>query len=77
MNMVRQCSVVLLVGAVIQCLEDLRIQEADQEIKRCVIVRDHSIKGTLFLPQGVQIHIIMVCKRLDLGQIERGKPDRR
>ena len=45
-DMTRQRPVVELVSAVVQRLEDLRIQQADKKIEGRVIIRDHGIEGT-------------------------------
>ena len=69
--MTRQRPVVDLVGAVVQRLEDLRIQQANEKIEGRIVVRDHRIKGTFLLTQGVEIHIVMIRDGLDLRQVER------
>ena len=63
-----------LVGAVVQCLEYLGVQQADEEVEGRVIIRDHGIEGALSLSQRVEIHVIMVGDSFDLRQIEGRQP---
>ena len=64
-----------LVGAVVEGLERLGVEQAHQKIERLIIVRDHGVQRAPLLPQGVEIHIIPVGDGLDLGQVEGGQPD--
>ena len=73
-DMTRQRAMVDLVGAVVQRLKYLGIQQADEEIEGRVIIRDYGIEGAFFLSQGIQVHVIMVGDGLDLRQIEWGQP---
>ena len=70
-----QGPVVDLVGAVVQCLECLGIEQAHQKVKCLIVVRDHGVERTFLLPQGVEVHIIPVGDGLDLGQVEGSQPD--
>ena len=63
-----------LIGAVVEGLERLGVEQGHQEVKRVVVVRDHGIEGHLFLSQGVEIHVVVVGDRLDLRQIEGRQP---
>lgn len=63
-----------LVGAVVQCLEYLGVQQADEKVEGRVIIRDHGIEGAFFLSQGIQVHVIMVGDSFDLRQIEGCQP---
>ena len=63
-----------LVCAVVQCLEYLGVQQADEEVEGRIIIRDHGIEGALFLTQRVQVHIVMVGDSFDLRQIEGCQP---
>ena len=40
-----------------------------------IIVRYDSVQRTFLLSQGVEVHVIVVCDGLDLGQVEGGQPD--
>ena len=73
-DMARQCPMVDLVGAVVQRLEYLGIQQANEEIEGRVIIRDHGIEGAFFLSQSIQVHVIMVGDSLDLRQVEGSQP---
>ena len=73
-DMTRQCPMVDLVGAVVQCLEYLGVQQADEEVEGRVIIRDHGIQSALSLSQRVEIHVIMVGDSFDLRQIEGRQP---
>ena len=75
MNVVGQGPVVNLVGAVVEGLERLGIQQAYQKIETVVIIGNDGIEGTLLFPQGVQVHVVPVCDGLDLRQVEGGQPD--
>ena len=70
-----QGSVMDLVGAVVEGLERLGIEQGHQEVKRVIVVRDHGIEGHLLLPQGIEVHVIVVGDSLDLGQVEGGQAD--
>ena len=48
-DMTRQRAMVDLVGAVVQRLKYLGIQQADEEIEGRVIIRDYGIEGAFFL----------------------------
>ena len=74
-NVVGQGPMVNLVGAVVKGLERLSVEQTHQKIKGTVIIRDHGIEGAFLFPQGVQVHVVPVCDRLDLGQVERCQPD--
>lgn len=64
-----------LIGAVVEGLERLGVKQAHQKVKRLVIIRYDSVQRTLLLSQSVEVHVIVVCDGLDLGQIERSQPD--
>ena len=64
-----------LVGAVVEGLECLGVEQAYQKVKSRIVVRYDGIQCALLLPQGVEVHIVMVCDGLDLGQVEGGQPD--
>ena len=64
-----------LVGAVVESLECLGVEQAHQKIECRVVIGDHRVQRALPLPQGVEIHIIPVGDGLDLGQVEGGQPD--
>ena len=70
-----QGPVVNLVGAVVEGLERLGVEQAHQKVKSRIVVRYDGVQRALLLSQGVEIHIVMVCDGLDLGQVEGGKPD--
>ena len=48
-----------LVGAVIEGLERLGIEQTHQKIEGAVVVRDDGVQGAFPLPQGVEIHVIV------------------
>ncbi len=64
-----------LVGAVIEGLERLTVQQGYQKVEAVIVIRDHGVQGAFFLAQRVQIHIVVVGDGLDLRQVERGQPD--
>ena len=64
-----------LVGAVVQRLKRLGVEQAHQKVKRLVIIWYDSVERALLLPQGIEVHVIPVGDGLDLGQIERSQPD--
>ncbi len=64
-----------MVGAVVEGLEHLGVEQTHQKIQTVVVVRYHRIQSTLLLFQSVDIHIVMVHDSFDLGQIERSQPD--
>ena len=64
-----------LVGAVVEGLERLGVEQAHQKVKRLVVIWYDSVERALLLPQGVEVHIIPVGDGLDLGQVEGGQPD--
>ena len=63
-----------LVGAVVEGLERLGVEQAHQKVKGTIIIRDHGIEGAFLFPKRIKVHIVMVCDGLDLGQIERCQP---
>ena len=63
-----------LVCAVVQRLEYLGVQQADEEIEGRIIIRDDGVQSALSLSQRVEIHVIMVGDGFDLRQIEWGQP---
>ena len=67
MDMAGQGSVVDLVGAVVERLERLRVEQAHQKVEAVVIVRDHRVQRALLLSQGIKIHIVTIRNGLDLG----------
>ena len=69
-----QRPVVDLVGAVVQRLERLGVQQAHQKVKRLVVVWDDGVQCALLLAQGVEVHIVPVGDGLDLGQVEGSQP---
>ena len=64
-----------LVGAVVEGLERLGVEQAHQKIKRLVVIWYDGVERALLLPQGVEVHIVPVCDGFDLGQVEGGQPD--
>ena len=64
-----------LVGAVVEGLKRLGVKQGHQKVEGVVVVRDHSIECHLLLPQGVEVHVIVVSDGLDLGQVEGGQAD--
>ena len=65
-----QRAVVDLVRAVVEGLEHLGVKQAHQKVVGCVIVRDHGVQGAFLLPQGIEVHVVVVRDGPDLGQIE-------
>ena len=63
-----------LVGTVVQRLEYLGVQQADEEIEARVVIRDDGVQSALSLSQRVEIHVIMVGDSFDLRQIEGRQP---
>ena len=55
MDMAGQGAMVDLVGAVVQGLERLGVEQADEKIEAVVVVGDDGIQRTLLLPQSVEI----------------------
>lgn len=72
-DMARQRPMVDLIGAVVEGLKRLGIEQADQKIVGIIVVWDDGIKRHLLLAQGIEVHVIVVGDGLDLGQIEGGQ----
>ena len=70
-----QLLVVDLVGAVVEGLERLGVEETHQEVKCVIIIRYHSVQCAFLFSQGIKVHIVMVGDGLDLRQIEGRQPD--
>ena len=64
-----------LVGAVVQRLRRLGVEQTHQKVKCLIIVWYDGVERTFLLPQGVEVHVIPVGDSLDLGQIEWSQPD--
>lgn len=74
-DMAGQGPVVDLVGAVVEGLERLGVEQGHQEIECRVIVRDDGVQRHFLFAQGVEVHVVVVGDGLDLGQIEGSQPD--
>ena len=64
-----------LVRAVIKRLKRLGIEQGYQEIEGVVVVRDYRVESAFLFPQGIEIHIVVICNGPDLRQIERSQTD--
>ena len=74
-DMAGQGPMVDLVGAVVEGLERLGVEQGYQKIECRVIVRDDGVQRHLLFAQGVEVHVVVVGDGLDLGQVEGGQPD--
>ena len=74
MDVAGQGPVVDLVGAVIEGLERLGVEQTHQKIETVVIVGYDCIEGALLFSQRVQVHIVPVRDGLNLRQIEGSQP---
>ena len=72
--MAGQGPVVDLVGAVVEGLERLGVEQAHQKIEAVVVVGYDGVERTFLLSQSVEVHIVPVRDGLDLRQIEGGQP---
>ena len=64
-----------LVGTVVKRLECLCVEEAHQKIECRIIIWYDSVQSALLFPQGVEVHIVVICDSLNLRQIEGCQPD--
>ena len=74
MNVVGQGPVVNLVGAVVEGLERLGVEQAHQKIQAVVVVGYDGVQSAFLFSQRVQVHIIPVCNGFDLRQIDGSQP---
>ena len=74
MNVAGQGPVVDLVGAVVEGLECLGVEQAHQKIEAVVIVGNDGVQSAFLFSQRVQVHIVPVRDGLNLRQIEGSQP---
>lgn len=63
-----------IIGFLTQQVEQLGVDHADQEIEAAVRVRHHQKQGGLFIPQRVQLQLIIQGDLPDLLNIKGGQP---
>jgi len=65
-----QGPVVDLVGAVVEGLECLGVEQTPQKIERLIVVRDLGVQGALLFPKGVQVHVVVIGDGLDQSRLK-------